>query len=107
MRLTGSYYVLNAVAMHLRYPNSHSNWFSSWMVHVFTDASTKEYTKEQIVRVLLERLVAHRPHPFSVISTFVQLLKHESFFKHDFVTKSPEVKLLLDNIKNSLTVNGA
>jgi len=103
----GSYYVLNAVAMHLRYPNSHSNWFSSWMVHVFTDASTKEYTKEQIVRVLLERLVAHRPHPFSVISTFVQLLKHESFFKHDFVTKSPEVKLLLDNIKNSLTVNGA
>lgn len=129
----GSYLVLSAAATHLRYPNSHSNWFSSWLIHLFNaDAGGSEskkqvkaknggegdkaaglgerprqeaeYIKEQIVRVLLERLVAHRPHPFSVISTFVQLLKDEKFFEHSFVTKSPEVQMLLKNMKNSLTV---
>jgi len=135
----GSYLVLSAVATHLRYPNSHSNWFSSWLIHVFnasvgagTSASTgdkaksgskskpassakaesgnangSEYVMEQIVRVLLERLVAHRPHPFGVISTFVELLKDESFFEHPFVTKSPEVQMLLKNMKTSLSVAAA
>ena len=102
---SGSYLMLSAIASHLRYPNSHSNWFSSWLLQVFNDQETKEYIKEQIVRVLLERLVAHRPHPFAVISTFVQLLKSESFFSHSFVTKSQEVQLLLNNIRSSLTTS--
>lgn len=109
MDVSGSYLVLSAVSTHLRYPNSHSTWFSSWLIHTFSDSSssTSEYIKEQIVRVLLEKLVAHRPHPFSVISTFVQLLKEESFFKHSFITKSPEVQLLLNNIRSSLAITSA
>jgi CCR4-NOT transcription complex subunit 1 len=96
------------MAMHLRYPNSHSNWFSNWFIKTFQDARSKEYTKEQIVRVLLEKLVAHRPHPFGVISTFVQIIKEDGFFEYNFVKKSNEVQILLTNIKNSLTgVNGA
>ena len=74
------------------------------MLHVFEDAGSKEYVKEQIVRVLLEKLVAHRPHPFGVISTFVKLLKNDKLFKYDFVTKSQEVRFLLENIKKNLAV---
>lgn len=88
--------------MHLRYPNSHSNWFSNWFITTFQDKETKEYIKEQIVRVLLEKLVAHRPHPFSVISTFVQIIKEDNFFNYSFIKKSNEVQILLTNIKNSL-----
>lgn len=100
--------MLSAASTHLRYPNSHSNWFSAFLQYLFNASSTDEYLKEQIIRVLLEKLVAHRPHPYSVISTFVQLIKNEKFFEYEFVKKSgEEVKLLLSNIKNSLVAVSA
>lgn len=53
--------------------------------------------------MLLEKLVAHRPHPYGIIWTFVQIMRQEDFFEHGFVKKSNEVQILLTNIKNSLT----
>ena len=99
----GSYLLLNSMAVHLRHPNTHSQWFSQWFVHTFASASTKEYTKEQIVRVLLERLVAYRPHPYNIIATFVQIMQDEGFANYSFVNKSPQVKLILGNIKASIS----
>lgn len=58
----GRYIVLNTMANQLRYPNSHTNFFSFVLLNLFLEAEN-EYVQEQITRVLLERLIVHRPHP--------------------------------------------
>lgn len=59
----GRYLALNAAANQLRYPNAHTQYFSCVLLMLF--AETKHDTvKEQITRVLLERLVVNRPHPW-------------------------------------------
>ncbi|KAH8917964.1 Not1-domain-containing protein, partial [Atractiella rhizophila] len=63
------YCVLRACATHLRYPNAHTFWFSSLLIHVYGKA-TAENVKEQITRVLSEVVVAQRPHPWGILYTF-------------------------------------
>ena len=58
----GSYIALNAIANQLRYPSSHTHYYSCVMLYLFSEA-TDEGIKEQITRVLLERLIVQRPHP--------------------------------------------
>lgn len=65
----GRYIVLNAMANQLRYPNSHTNFFSFVLLNLFLDAEN-EYAQEQVTRVLLERLIVHRPHPVSLTFCF-------------------------------------
>jgi CCR4-NOT transcription complex subunit 1 len=60
----GRYIVLNTMANQLRYPNSHTNFFSFVLLNLFMDTDN-EFIQEQITRVLLERLIVHRPHPVS------------------------------------------
>jgi hypothetical protein len=60
----GRYFVFNAMANQLRYPNSHTNFFSYVILNLFLEADS-ETVQEQITRVLLERLIVHRPHPVS------------------------------------------
>ena len=69
----GRYIVFNAMANQLRYPNSHTNFFSFVMLNLFLDAEN-EYTQEQITRVLLERLIVHRPHPVRPPFSFFSFL---------------------------------
>ena len=60
----GRYIVLNTMANQLRYPNSHTNFFSFVLLNLFMETDN-EFIQEQITRVLLERLIVHRPHPVS------------------------------------------
>ncbi len=59
----GRYLVLNAAANQLRFPNSHTHYFSCMLLTLFAEVKD-EKVKEQITRVLLERLVVNRPHPW-------------------------------------------
>ena len=59
----GRYFLLNAIANQLRYPNNHTHYFSCVLLYLFAEA-TNEFIQEQITRVLLERLIVHRPHPW-------------------------------------------
>jgi CCR4-NOT transcription complex subunit 1 len=63
----GRYHLFNAMANQLRYPNSHTHYFSCILLLLFADAEN-EAVQEQITRVLLERLIVHRPHPVRYIS---------------------------------------
>jgi CCR4-NOT transcription complex subunit 1 len=63
----GRYLLLNTMANQLRYPNSHTHFFSYVMLNLFFDSEDKEFVQEQITRVLLERLIVHRPHPVSEV----------------------------------------
>merc|ERR1712032_183241 len=59
----GRYYFVNAIANQLRYPNNQTHYFSCVLLLLF-GRTRKEILQEQITRVLLERLIVQRPHPW-------------------------------------------
>mmetsp|Transcript_18584 Transcript_18584/g.37290 ORF Transcript_18584/g.37290 Transcript_18584/m.37290 type:complete len:278 (+) Transcript_18584:131-964(+) len=67
----GRFISLNAIANQLRYPSSHTHYYSCVMLFLFSEAKD-DGVKEQVTRVLLERLIVHRPHPVSLIMRDVQ-----------------------------------
>jgi len=52
----GRYLLFNAIANQLRYPNSHTNYFSNTLLYLFRQAHSDE-VREQIARILLERIM--------------------------------------------------
>ena len=60
---SGRYHFLSAIANQLRYPNSHTYYFSCVILELFSHEDAPPNTYEQITRVLLERIVCNRPHP--------------------------------------------
>ena len=66
--ISGRYHFLSAIANQLRYPNSHTYYFSCAILELFSQEDSpnhpyQQITYEQITRVLLERIVCNRPHP--------------------------------------------
>jgi CCR4-NOT transcription complex subunit 1 len=96
LRPEARYYLLSAMANQLRYPNSHTYFFSFAILRLFgTDYSEQDESdiRQQIIRVLLERLIVHRPHPWGLIITLQELLQNGSyaFFHLPFIQAAPEV----------------
>lgn len=89
----GRYLFLNAIANQLRYPNSHTHYFSCAVLYLFVEANS-EAIQEQITRVLLERLIVNRPHPWGLLITFIELIKNPvyKFWEHEFVHCAPEIE---------------
>ena len=93
------YYFLSAMANQLRYPNSHTYFFSFTILRLFgVDYPEQDDSdiRQQIIRVLLERLIVHRPHPWGLIITLQELLQNRSysFFRLPFIQAAPEVSLV-------------
>jgi hypothetical protein len=96
MQPEARYYLLSAMANQLRYPNSHTYFFSFTILRLFgVDYSEQDESdiRQQIIRVLLERLIVHRPHPWGLIITLQELLQNRSysFFRLPFIQAAPEV----------------
>ncbi|KAI9832892.1 MAG: hypothetical protein M1819_003922 [Sarea resinae] len=90
------YHLLSAIANQLRYPNSHTYYFAYALLHLFgTDHADQQESdiRQQITRVLLERLVVHRPHPWGLIITLLELLKNPNYMFWDlpFIKAAPEL----------------
>jgi CCR4-NOT transcription complex subunit 1 len=53
-----------------------------------------------MTKVLLERFIVHRPHPWGALVTFIELLHNTKydFWSKDFIRVAPEVTLLLDSV---------
>ncbi|XP_022241734.1 CCR4-NOT transcription complex subunit 1-like [Limulus polyphemus] len=98
----GRYLFLNAITNQLRYPNSHTHYFSCTLLYLFAEANT-EAIQEQITRVLLERLIVNRPHPWGLLVTFIELIKNPTFkfWNHEFVRCAPEIEKLFDSVARS------
>ena len=106
----GRYLFLNAVANQLRYPNNHTHYFSFILLYLFHESNQvrnalslsfgeipqsqnlnicclygyrlmQETIQEQITRVLLERLIVNRPHPWGLLITFIELIKVKTWLK--------------------------
>ncbi|KAJ5748968.1 uncharacterized protein N7511_010664 [Penicillium nucicola] len=101
LRPESRYYLLSAMANQLRYPNSHTYFYSFTILRLFgVDYSEQDDSdiRQQIIRVLLERLIVHRPHPWGLIITLQELLQNRSysFFRLPFIQAAPEIGRLFD-----------
>ncbi|CAL5195221.1 unnamed protein product [Lathyrus oleraceus] len=98
----GRYLFLNAVANQLRYPNTHTHYFSFVILYLFAE-SNQEIIQEQITRVLLERLIVNRPHPWGLLITFIELIKNlrYNFWNRSFIRCAPEIEKLFESVSRS------
>jgi len=105
MDTEGRYLFLNCITNQLRYPNSHTHYFSCCLLYLFAEANT-EAIQEQITRVLLERLIVNRPHPWGLLITFIELIKNPTFkfWTHEFVHCAPEIQKLFESVARSCMV---
>ncbi|KAL7444204.1 hypothetical protein ACHAXM_009321 [Skeletonema potamos] len=103
----GRYIILNAFANQLRYPSSHTHYFSCVMLFLFNE-SKDEGVKEQITRVLLERLITQRPHPWGLLITFIELIKNTKyqFWNHSFTRCATEIEKVFENVARSCMLPG-
>jgi len=94
------FHFISAIANQLRFPNAHTQFYSYTLLHLFgppNDDPQVLEIQETITRVLLERLLVHRPHPWGLIITLLEVLKntHYAFWELPFVKAAPEVERLL------------
>ncbi len=106
----GRYLVLNAMANQLRYPNAHTLFFSRAILQLFLDApgvakQGQEVVREHITRILLERLIVHRPHPWGLLVTFGTLIRNPvySFWSHPFTRLNPDIERVIESVAKSCT----
>jgi CCR4-NOT transcription complex subunit 1 len=105
----GRYQCLNAVANQLRFPSSHTHFFSTVLLYLFQEARS-DVVREQITRVLLERLIVHRPHPWGLLVTFIELIMNQRyrFWEYSFTQCAPEIHRLFESVARScMTAGGA
>lgn len=97
--LLGQHHLLSSIVLHLRYPNAHTHWFSSLLLHLFLEVKDDRF-REVMTKVLLERFIVHRPHPWGALVTFIELLRNPKydFWSKDFIRIAPEVTLLLESV---------
>ncbi|KAI8885796.1 Not1-domain-containing protein [Backusella circina FSU 941] len=100
----GRYLFLSAIANQLRYPNNHTHYFSCVLLYLFSE-SKEEAIKEQITRVLLERLIVNRPHPWGLLITFIELIKNPSysFWSHSFTRCAADIERLFESVSRSIS----
>ncbi|CAB9518549.1 CCR4-NOT transcription complex subunit 1 [Seminavis robusta] len=104
----GRYICLNAIANQLRYPSSHTHYFSCVMLFLFSE-SKNVAVKEQVTRVLLERLILHRPHPWGLLVTFIELIKNQryGFWNYPFTRCASEIEKVFESVARSCMPPGS
>lgn len=77
---------------HLRYPNTETLFFICMLLNLFKD--NNDHLREQIIRVLLERVIAQRPHPWGVIYIINELIRNPNYkmLEYDFIKSVPEIE---------------
>jgi CCR4-NOT transcription complex subunit 1 len=101
--IEGQHHLLSSIVLHLRYPNAHTHWFSSLLLHLFAEVKDDRF-REVMTKVLLERFIVHRPHPWGALVTFIELLRNQKyeFWNKEFIRIAPEVTLLLESVAQSI-----
>lgn len=119
--------MLSVVADQLRYPSAHTLFFISFMLHLFSSSSGSDAAikakhseengdaapsasglPERIARVLLERVLAIKPHPWGLIVTFIELLENESygFWKQPFIRTEEEIYMMFARAQQGIMSGG-
>ncbi|KAJ9113610.1 hypothetical protein QFC22_005918 [Naganishia vaughanmartiniae] len=95
----GQYHFLNSIVNQLRYPNAHTIWFSFYVLNLFRLAPEASGIPERIARVLVERVLAKRPHPWGLVLAYSELLNNQSygFWNYRWVKENPELYQIFQN----------
>lgn len=91
--------MFSVIADQLRYPSAHTFFFVSFLLFLFSTATQTEVANtipERIARVLLERVLVAKPHPWGLLLTFVELLDNEQygFWNQGFIRAEEEIYML-------------
>jgi CCR4-NOT transcription complex subunit 1 len=111
----GRYHFFNACVNQLRFPNSHTHFFLQALLLLFLPLSNAhqqlsgallEVIQEQITRVLVERLIIARPHPWGLLVTFIELMKNKrfAFWEKPFIRCTPEIEKMFETLLKSIVV---
>ncbi|KAK7414488.1 CCR4-NOT core subunit cdc39 [Neonectria punicea] len=89
------YYLLASMINQLRFPNAHTDFFSQVLLYIFgKDLNDPEESeiRQEITRILLERLIGFWPQPWGLMCTVLELVKNEKymFFDLPFIKSTPE-----------------
>jgi CCR4-NOT transcription complex subunit 1 len=101
----GRYHVINACVNQLRFPNAHTHFFSLALQHLFAHPCPhQEHVQEGITRVLVERLIISRPHPWGLLITFFDIVKDRSngFWEKPFIRCTPEIERMFESVAQSV-----
>lgn len=90
------YYLLAGMINQLRFPSPHTDFFSQSLLYIFgkdLDDPEDSEIRQEITRILLERLIAFWPQPWGLMTLILELVKNEKymFFELPFVKSTPEV----------------
>ncbi|KAF2765700.1 Not1-domain-containing protein [Teratosphaeria nubilosa] len=93
--------LINAMINQVRYVNSHTHYYSTALQHMFTIGS--EDLQEQIMRVLVERLMAPRPHPWGLLVMMLELIKNQTYdiWSLGWMKTAPEIRFMLQGLSES------
>uniref|UniRef100_A0A060T7L4 General negative regulator of transcription subunit 1 n=1 Tax=Blastobotrys adeninivorans TaxID=409370 RepID=A0A060T7L4_BLAAD len=114
LSVEGRYFFCEAMANQLRYPNRHTHFFSCVILSLFgTHGSNSLGDKKTVVqhlltRVLLERIICNRPHPWGLMITFTELLKNPSykFWDLPFTKTTPEIERMFASLYEHISSSG-
>ncbi|KAG8817898.1 hypothetical protein FRC17_011048 [Serendipita sp. 399] len=97
--LEGQHHLVSAIVLNLRFPSHHTFWFSALLLDLFSQIKDETF-KEVVTKVLLERVLCHRPHPWGVVMTLIELIRDPKcdFFSHKFTRAYPEIHAMLRKI---------
>lgn len=92
------YHFVGAIVNQLRYPNSHTAFFCYSLFHLFRPNHGGPLSSDiqmQIIRVLMERFIVHRPHPWGLIVAILELFKNREYRLWDlsFMKALPDVSV--------------
>lgn len=95
------YRIISAMANQVRYVNAHTQYYSTALHHFFATGSQE--VQEQIMRVLCERLMVPRPHPWGLIVMMLEMVKNESYniWSLSWIKTAPQVESMLLNLAHS------
>ncbi len=94
----GRYFLFQAIVDQIRYPNSHTYWFIRLLLNFFNSnalwGSNQRDMQQLITRVLLERVICNKPHPWGLTIIFKELLQNPDykFFELEFTKATPEIE---------------
>ncbi|KAI5474877.1 CCR4-NOT transcription complex subunit 1 [Pseudohyphozyma bogoriensis] len=98
MEPEGRYFLIGAAANQLRYPNAHTYYNALFLITVFAE-STDDLVREQILRVLLERIMVQKPHPWALLYVTNRILTGDSLQQHLEKCSVPQVASLLTEMQ--------
>lgn len=91
----GRYLLFVCMVNHLRYPNLHTLYFSSMLLHLFClTTPPNPMVREQLARAVVERVLYGRPYPWGVVYTLLELVRdpQHQFMSLEFVRFHPEIE---------------